>query len=174
MPEQPYKSVIEALLLVAEEPLTPEKISQVVEISKEEVAGLLNELREEYERHSRGIRLYEADEGYKLGTPPELSAYIEKLFSVGASPTLSRAALETLAIIAYRQPITRVEIDAIRGVKGAGVVDTLLKRKLIQVVGRKESPGRPQLYGTTPEFLKYFGLNDIHELPPLEKLQDKE
>ncbi len=163
------RSVIEALLLVSEEPLSVEKLSRVLEQPEEEVENLLRELQEEWSQGNRGIQLYQVKEGYQLGTPPELASYVESLFASDTRPTLSRAALETLAIVAYKQPITRVEIEAIRGVKSGGVLDNLLKRKLIKVTGRKDSPGKPLTYGTTENFLSYFGLNDLEELPPLEK-----
>ncbi len=164
----PYRSIIEALLFVAEEPLKVENIARILEVSQEEVTESLKELEEELLKNNRGIRVFKVNQGYRLGTPPEYAHYLDKLFSEETRPTLSRAALETLAIIAYRQPITRVEIEAIRGVRSGGVLDNLQKRKLIKTEGRKETPGRPLMYATTGEFLKYFGLNDLQELPPLE------
>jgi len=161
------KAIIEALLFVSEEPLTVYRLSKIMEQTESQVEKLLSEIQQELSCQNRGIQLYHVNGGYKMGTPPELAEYVEKLFSSGSRPTLSRAALETIAIIAYKQPITRVEIEAIRGVSSGGVLDNLLKRKMIKVTGRKESPGRPLMYGTTSEFLKYFGLNKLEELPPL-------
>ncbi|MCW3491459.1 SMC-Scp complex subunit ScpB [Dethiobacter alkaliphilus] len=159
------KPLIEALLFVAEEPLPPDKIAEIVEAETKEVRAALKELQEEYAKAERGLQVTEIAKGFQLGTKPELAPVVEKLFKGEKSYTLSQAALETLAIIAYRQPVTRVDMENIRGVKVDGVVDTLLKRRFIRTVGRKDAPGRPILYGTTREFLKYFGLKDLSELP---------
>lgn len=164
-----HRPIIEALLFTSEKPLTLYKLSQIMELSESEIKKIIKEFEEDLVSQSRGIRLYQVNGGYQLGTPPELAEYVEKLFSESTQPTFSRAALETLAIIAYKQPITRIEIEAIRGVNSGGVLDNLLKWKMIKITGRKDSPGRPHLYGTTSEFLKYFGLNSLDELPSLEE-----
>ena len=159
------KPLVEALLFAAEEPLPPDKIAEIVEAETKDVRAALQRLQEEYRAEDRGLQVMEIAKGFQLGTKPELAPVVEKLFKGEKSYTLSQAALETLAIIAYRQPVTRVDMEGIRGVKVDGVVDTLLKRRFIRTVGRKDAPGRPILYGTTREFLKYFGLKDLSELP---------
>lgn len=159
------KPLVEALLFVAEEPLLPEKIAEITGAELKDVRAALRTLQDEYAGEERGLQVMEIAKGYQLGTKPELSPVLETLFKGEKSYTLSQAALETLAIIAYRQPVTRVDIEGVRGVKVDGVVDTLLKRRFIRTVGRKDAPGRPILYGTTREFLKYFGLKDLSELP---------
>lgn len=161
------KQVIEAILFLHEEPVRLEKISAALSLSPEETTGLLRELREEMAGGGRGLRLFEVAGGYRLGTPPELAPYLEKVCGEEGSGSLSAAATETLAIVAYKQPVTRLEIESLRGVKSEHVLDNLLRRKLIRVAGRGEGPGRPLLYGTTVDFLKYFGLKGMEDLPPL-------
>lgn len=160
------KSIIECLLFITNEPLSSERIAEIVDIDKMEVQIIINDLREEYDKSYRGFQLLEIAKGYSLVTRPEHAIYIERLYKPQLT-TLSKAALETLAIIAYRQPITRAEIELIRGVKADSAMSTLLERELIIDVGRKEGLGRPILYGTSDSFLKYFGLKNIKELPEL-------
>lgn len=160
------KIIIEALLFVTSEPLTVKTVSEIVERSEKDVRGLLGEIKADCERDKRGFCLMEVAGGYSFATRTEHSAYVEKLVKPRLN-TLSQAALETLAIISYRQPITRSEIDEIRGVKSDGVTATLVERGLIQEIGRKEGPGKPILFGTTPNFLKYFGLRSLEDLPEL-------
>jgi segregation and condensation protein B len=159
------KAQVEALLFVAEEPLPPEKIAEIIGAENKEVREALRLLQQEYASPERGLQVMEIAKGYQFGTKAELAPVVEKLFKGEKSYTLSQAALETLAIIAFRQPVTRVDIESVRGVKVDGVVETLLKRRFIRTVGRKDAPGRPILYGTTRDFLKYFGLKDLSELP---------
>ncbi len=159
------KPVVEALLFVAEEPLSPERVAEITGFSLQDVRLALRKLQEKYAADDSGLQLMEIAKGYQLATKPELAPMVEKLFKGENRYTLSQAALETLAIIAYRQPVTRVDIESIRGVKVDGVVETLIKRRFIRTAGRKDAPGRPILYGTTREFLKYFGLKDLSELP---------
>ncbi|MHB1126847.1 MAG: SMC-Scp complex subunit ScpB [Bacillota bacterium] len=162
------KAAIECLLFVASEPLDLKTISEIAGISQEEARELLVELMQLYNQDHRGVQLVEVGGGYALCTRPQYATYIEKLYRPKAA-SLSQAALETLAIVAYKQPITRIDIEAIRGVKVDGVLGTLLERRLIQEVGRREGPGRPILYGTNREFLIHFGLNDLSGLPVLEQ-----
>jgi len=162
------KKTIEALLFLNEEPERVDKIAAVLSTSPEEVIDLIRELQRDFARDSRGLQIFEVAGGFQMGTLPELAPYLEKAFSEDISSNLSTAALEALAIIAYKQPVTRVEIESIRGVRSEHVLENLLKRKLIRISGRKEGPGRPLLYNTTPDFLKYFGLMDLEDLPPLE------
>lgn len=161
------KKIIEALLFISEEPLKPEKIASVLALEKEETLALVYKLKEELQSSGRGLQILEVAGGFQMGTKPELSGYLEKSFSEDVSSNLSNAALEALAIIAYKQPVTRIEIESIRGVRSEHVLDNLVKRKLVRVSGRKEGPGRPFLFTTTPDFLKYFGLNSLDDLPAL-------
>src|SRR5574341_384771 len=166
------KSVLESLLFASEAPLTVTRISEVLEgADKKEIAGMLEELKREYETSGRGFRLAEVAGGYQLRTPKENAEWIKSLFR-GRPVRMSRATLETLAIIAYKQPITRAEIEAIRGVDVDGVLSTLLERRLVRAVARKDVPGRPFLYGTTQEFLEMFNLKDLSNLPTLKEMEE--
>lgn len=158
---------IESLLLASGEPLSVGKILDVLDgPGRGEVVAVLAELAAEYERERRGFRLVEVAGGYQLRTAPENAGYVRRL--VRQPPRrLSRAMLETLAVVAYRQPCTRAEVEAVRGVESEGVLTSLLERRLVRIVGRKEAPGRPLLYGTTREFLSVFGLPDLRAMPPL-------
>ncbi|OGN75865.1 MAG: SMC-Scp complex subunit ScpB [Chloroflexi bacterium GWB2_49_20] len=158
-------SSIEALLFVAVEPVSPTQLATVLEITTSDVEELLLVLQENY--HKRGIRLQWHAGKVLLTSAPEKSEIIEMFLGLEVSSRLSRAALEALAIIAYRQPVTRPSLDAIRGVNSDGVLRSLLSKGLIQEIGRSESPGRPILYGTTPDFLQYFGLSSLGVLPLL-------
>ena len=167
------KGMLEALLFVHHEPLSVERLMAVLgEIDKQDVRQALEDLRVDYDREGRGLQLVERAGGYQLVTRPDYAPWIKRLDKTKAIPKLSRSALETLAIIAYRQPLVRAEIEDIRRVETAGVLRTLLERKLIRIVGRKEVPGRPILYGTTKDFLKQFGLRDLSELPPLREIKE--
>jgi len=167
------KPQVEALLFVAEEPLPPKKIAEIIGSDSKEVRRVLLELQQEYAKKEHGLQIVEIAKGYQFSTKPEMAGVVEKMFAGEKSYTLSQAALETLAIIAYRQPVTRIDIEAIRGVKVGAVLETLQKRRLIRSVGRKDAPGRPVLYGTTKEFLRYFGLKDLSELQKLQLPEDK-
>ncbi len=161
------KALIEAVLFLYEEPVKLSQLSRIIPLPGEQIVNLIKELKAELDSSSRGLRIFEIAGGYQMGTLPDLASYLEKLFADDTTGNLSRAALETLAIIAYRQPVIRVEIESIRGVKCGHVLDNLLRRKLIRISGRKPGPGRPLIYSTSPEFLKYFALHDLSELPPL-------
>lgn len=163
-----HKRIVEALLFLSEEPVKSDKIAIVLSVSPDEVDKLIIEIKKDLSDSNRGLQVYEAAGGYQMGTLPELAPYIEKAFSEDVSSNLSAAALEALAIIAYKQPVTRIEIESIRGVRSEHVLENLLKRKLVRISGRKEGPGRPMLYSTTPDFLKYFGLKELGDLPALE------
>ncbi|MBE3582415.1 MAG: SMC-Scp complex subunit ScpB [Thermoanaerobacteraceae bacterium] len=168
---QDKRAALECLLFVAGGPVTASALARSLDLDEEEVENLVGELRELYERHGHGLQIRCIAGGYQMCTRPRYAEYVEK-FLKPEVPALSRAALETLAIIAYRQPITKGEIERLRGVKVDGVLHTLLSRELIMEVGRKEVPGRPILYGTTSRFLEHFGLTSLKELPPLEKGQE--
>lgn len=164
-----WKGIVESLLFAAgDEGLTLKQISQVLEIEEMMAEQVLYELISEYnENENRGITLVQLAETYQLVTKKEYSPYLKKLVESPHTTALSQAALETLAIIAYKQPITRIEIEEIRGVKTERPLHTLMAKALIKEVGRAEGAGRAYLYGTTKEFLDYFGLKNINELPPL-------
>jgi len=160
-------SLLESLLFVAEGPVTLEQLAHALEVETVQVEQALGELADRY--NGRGLRLQRQGKQVQLVTAPEAAPYIERLLGLELSDRLSAAALETLAIIAYRQPVTRAQIEAVRGVNCDSVLRTLLHRGLIEPVGRLEQAGRPILYGTTFEFLRYFGLSDLSELPPLKE-----
>jgi len=165
------RSAIESLLLVSDQPLRVERLAEILEVDKGDVIAQLQSLVEEFSERVGGIRLEEVAGGYQLRTPPEAAEWIRKL---GRSKPFrfSRAALETLAIIAYRQPLTRAEIEYLRGVDSGGVLRTLLERRLIRILGKKEIAGRPLVYGTSKEFLEMFGLKTLADLPTLKEFSD--
>jgi len=165
-----YFSIIESLLFVSGESLNIKEIASIIECSVKFAEELLAEFSELYNEEKRGIRLIRINDSYQLVTKEENSTYVQKLLKTNSRQSLSQAALETLAIIAYNQPITRISIDEIRGVKSDRAVLTLVERNLIKDVGRLEVAGRPILYTTTEEFLKYFGLTNIGEMPSLEDI----
>ena len=172
MEPENIKSIIESLLFVADGPLTIQRLSEVLEgVEKEDVRSTLDELQSELENSRRGVRLVEVAGGYQFRTAKVNADWVKK-FLGGRPARIGRATLETLAIIAYRQPITRAEIESIRGVDVDGVINTLLDRSLIRAVARKDVPGRPFLYGTTPEFLQLFNLKDLTHLPTLKEMEE--
>ena len=173
MENEQLKAVIESLLLAADGPVSADRLRNAVgdEIPRKEITDALGELRDEYERTGRGLRLAEVANGYQLRTPREHAEFVRRLTAVRPA-RMSRANLETLAIIAYRQPVTRAEIEEIRGVNVDGVVSTLLERRMIRIVARKDVPGKPFLYGTTREFLEAFNLKDLKSLPTLQEMED--
>ena len=156
---------IEALLFIAPETVTISQLANILGVTNQKIGNALDELQDQYQE--RGIRLQRHGGRVQLVSAPEAGLLIEHFLGLEATQRVSRAALETMAIIAYQQPVTRPQIDGIRGVNSDGVMKTLLNKGLIQEVGRAEGPGRPILYSTTPEFLGYFGLTSIEELPPL-------
>ncbi|WLR49633.1 SMC-Scp complex subunit ScpB [Bacillus tianshenii] len=169
------KAITEGLLFAAgDEGLTLKQLSEVFEIEIQTAAEVIDSLRTEYEQDDRGIMLIEEAEGYKLTTKREHSSYIQRFMLTPSSQALSQASLETLAIIAYRQPITRTEIEEVRGVKTEKPLQNLTAKALVKEVGRAEGSGRAILYGTTKQFLEYFGLKSLEELPPLpEELREE-
>ncbi|MEI2472660.1 SMC-Scp complex subunit ScpB [Peribacillus frigoritolerans] len=163
-----WKGILEALLFAAgDEGLSVKQIASVLEITEYQATDIVESLKEEYVTDVRGIQVIEIAGVYQMTTKKEHSDYLKRLVETSSTQGLSQAALETLAIIAYKQPITRAEIDEIRGVKTERPIHTLVTKVLIKEVGRAEGSGRAYLYGTTKEFLDYFGLNSIDELPPL-------
>jgi segregation and condensation protein B len=170
---QALKPILDALIFASPDPLTLKEMAQllVAEASKAEVEQALALLRHDYEGRG-GLQLVEVAGGYQIVTRPDLHEYVRRLFHERTSQKLSVPALETLAVIAYRQPVTAPEIAEIRGVNTSGVLATLAERRLIKVVGRKQVVGRPFLYGTTREFLERFGLNDLTDLPKVEDMSE--
>lgn len=165
LPELSLPALLEGLLFVAAEPVAPAQLSAALDLTVTVVEKGLEELEEQL--RTRGLRLQRHAGRIQLTTAPELADSVERFLGLEATSRLSRAALETLAIIAYQQPVTRPSVDSVRGVNSDGVIKSLLSKGLLQEVGRSEGPGRPILYGTTPEFLQHFGLNALSELPPL-------
>lgn len=167
-----FEAILEGLLfLVGDEGLTEKQILEILEISKEELNELLKKLESEYNNSNRGLSLVYLGDTYKLTTKKEYKKYYEKLISNQDSNLLSQAALETLAIIAYNEPITRVEVDELRGVSSIHIVRKLVAKGLIKEAGKSDLPGKPMLYKTTKEFLDYFGLSTINDLPKLEEIE---
>jgi segregation and condensation protein B len=162
------EGAIEALLFVAPAPVTVAQKAEVLDQKPQEVEMALQRLAHTYQQ-GRGLSLQWHGGRVQLTTAPEMAALVEKFLGLEATARLSRAGLETLAIIAYRQPITRPGVDAIRGVNSDGVMKSLLSKGLVQEVGRTEGPGRPILYGTTAEFLQHFGLSSLADLPPFDQ-----
>ena len=163
----PLKTMVESVLFVAEGPVQIAAIARALDVLPEKVEETFEELKQDYA--ARGFRLQRFRDKVQLVSAPEAALIIEKFLGVDGTTHLSAAALETLAIIAYRQPVTRPSIEAVRGVNSDGVIQTLVSRGLIQEVGRQETAGRPILYATTFEFLQNFGLRGVDDLPPLEQ-----
>ncbi|KRQ86804.1 Segregation and condensation protein B [Caloramator mitchellensis] len=161
------KGVIESILFVSGDAVLKKEIKEILQIDKNMMESILKELKQEYEDESRGIILLEFNDKVQLSTKPEYSHYIKRMVKSDSRHNLSQAALETLAIIAYKQPITKSEIDEIRGVRSDKALSTLMDYGLIAEAGRLETIGRPIIYETTEEFLKYFGFNNLKELPKL-------
>lgn len=166
--EDQLKIVLECMLFVSPQPLTVKHVADSLKLDELVVDHAIHELRLDYA--GRGLQIIRVAEGYQMCTRPEYAHHISMLIKPERT-RLSRAGLETLAIIAYRQPITQPEIEAVRGVNSDGVLKTLIERNLVKQVGRKDSPGRPMLYATTAEFLNHFGLNDLTDLPELEDVE---
>ncbi|HHY36101.1 MAG TPA: SMC-Scp complex subunit ScpB [Firmicutes bacterium] len=166
---QSLPALLEALLFVAGAPLTLEEICAATDLAPDDARLALQELQSQYEGEGRGLQLRYVAGGYQLCTKAEYAPYIENLLGKREKNTLSQAALETLAIIAYKQPVTKFEIENIRGVRVDSVLNTLMEKGLVKEMGRKAAPGRPILYGTTRYFLTAFGLKDIQDLPRIDE-----
>ena len=166
------KAVVEALVFASPEPITVKALVKLLDpATKDEIVTALEDLKRDYDRPG-GLQIVEVAGGYQIVTRPELHEWVRRLFHERTTQKLSVAALETLAVIAYRQPVTGPEVAEIRGVNTVGVVGTLMERKLVKIVGRKQVVGRPFLYGTTREFLERFGLNDLSDLPKVEDMSE--
>ena len=167
------KGILEALLFVTAEPIPVTLFLALLgAVTKQDVDQALASLAQDYEQEGRGLQLAEVAGGYRIVTKAEFAPWLKRLEKVKSPSKLSRSALESLAIIAYKQPIVRAEVEQIRGVETSGVIRTLLERKLVRIVGRKEEPGRPIMYGTTKFFLEHFGLRDLSQLPPLREFKE--
>ncbi|MFO0774025.1 MAG: SMC-Scp complex subunit ScpB [Nitrospiraceae bacterium] len=165
--------ILEALLYVCPEPLTVERcVSVIGSVTKAQVREALAIMAHELDRRSSGLQIVQVAGGYRLVTRPQYAGWLRRLDKQKSAAKLSRSAIEALAIIAYRQPVVRGELEKIRGVETSGVIRTLLERKLVRMVGRKDEPGRPIMYGTTKQFLEHFGLRDLSELPPLREFKE--
>jgi segregation and condensation protein B len=170
LPPETVRAILEALIFASPEPLTPREISRVLQsVSRDEWEQALAELRSDYARDSRGLQLVDVAGGYQITTRPELNDWVRDLLDPKTPTRLSIQALETLAVIAYKQPVTLPEVIELRGVKSGGVIKTLLEKRLIRILGRKDVVGRPMLYGTTRDFLLQFGLRDLDDLPKIEE-----
>lgn len=166
------KAILEAIVFAADSPVSAERIAEVLpEVPKSQIVDKLRELRKELEERRAGIELAEVAGGFQFRTRMEFAPWIRKL-RASRPAALSPAALETLAVVAYRQPLVKAEIDRIRGVDVGGTLKGLLDKKLVRIVGRKDVPGKPLLYGTTRRFLEVFGLKDLSELPTLRELKE--
>lgn len=165
------KAILEVLIFMSQDPLTLDKIKEVLgEVPEEEINSALESLKQDYSATEHGIQIIQTGGGYLFTTKPEHDQWVRRFLQVEKKTKLSSAALETLSIIAYHQPITQAEIAAIRGVDSTYSVKTLLQKKLIKIVGRKKAPGNPLVYRTTEKFLQYFGLNSLDELPKEEEI----
>ena len=174
MDNQNYKAIIESILFTMGESVELSKIAAAIELDKEKIKQLLNELIEDYANAERGITIMELDGSYQMCTKPEMYEYLIRIAKQPKHRALTDVLLETLSIIAYKQPITRVEIEKIRGVSCDHAVNKLLEYNLIQELGRLDAPGKPLLFGTTEEFLRSFGVHSIEELPVLNPDQVEE
>ena len=173
LPPQQIRAVLEALVFASPQPITPKEITRVLQgVAREDWQRELELLRADYARDERGLQLVEVAGGHQVTTRPEYNDWVRELIDPRTPTRLSIQALETLAVIAYKQPVTLPEIIALRGVKSGGVVKTLLEKRLIRITGRKEVVGRPMLYGTTKQFLLHFGLKDLDELPRIEEFAE--
>ena len=173
MQRDELKSIIENVLLAADQPVHVGELEKVFlnEVDKKDLRSILDELMKEYQ--SRNLQILEVADGYQLCTRHEFNDWIRKFLKLDRASRLSQPSLDTLSIIAYKQPLTRQEVDEIRGVDSSGVIKTLLEKKVIGPAGRKKVPGRPIMYRTTQKFLEYFGLKDLNDLPTLEDLKEE-
>lgn len=168
MAQDNVKAVIEALLFSSDKPLLLEQMKHVLGLDTNQIHLVLEELRLEYENSCRGLRVIEVAGGFQMATAADFSPFLKKLYKERRAERLSKPALETLAIIAYKQPVTRMEIESLRNVNIDGVMGSLVEKNLIRVTGRKKAPGRPYVFGTTRQFMEHFGLKTLEDLPKME------
>lgn len=171
MSQDNLKAAIEALLFSSDRPITLEQMKPVVGLDTTAIRNVLQELAAEFETAGRGVRIVEVAGGFQMITAPDFSPFLKKLYKQRKVEKLSKPALETLAMVAYKQPVTKIEIESLRSVNIDGVVNTLIEKGLIRIAGRRKAPGRPFVYGTTRQFLEYFGLKSLEELPKIENFQ---
>ena len=172
MDSSELKCIIEAIIFAADGPVSVDQLARVVdEPNTETIMQHINELRQEYSATGRSFQIVEIANGFQICTRDKYALWIKKFYTTEISSRLSVSALEALAIIAYKQPATRAEVEEIRGVNSDSVIHTLLERNLVKVLGRKQAPGKPMLYGTTAEFLMHFGLRDLSELPSIDEIE---
>ncbi|WP_136513568.1 SMC-Scp complex subunit ScpB [Geomonas edaphica] len=172
MSAKSLKSIVESILFIHDQPLTLDRLASILEeFERADLRAALDELIEEYEQAQRGIVLIQVAGGYQLRSRPEHGDYVRRLNKT-KGVKFSQSALETLAIVAYRQPITRAEVEYLRGVDSGGVMKSLLEKKLLRIMGKKDVPGKPLIYGTSREFLELFGLKDLNQLPTLKEIQE--
>ena len=165
------KSIIEAVLFVADRPLSAGQLAILIEMDSDDIELLIHELQKEYDDTKRSFQIMEIANGFQICTRSEYALWIKKFYTTEISSRLSMSALEALAIIAYKQPVTRAGVEEVRGVISDSVIRTLLERNLINITGRKDAPGRPLIYGTTSDFLIHFGLKDLNELPSIDEIE---
>ena len=171
MQTEDLKAIVEALLFVSTEPMSLKQIGQTIEgAALDDIRAVLTRIQEDCDTPGRGIQCVEVAGGFSFTTQPDCGPWVKRL--VSGKPKLSKTGLEVLAIVAYKQPITRPEIEAVRGVDTGSVMRTLLERRLVRILGRREGPGRPVIYGTTNDFLKTFGLNNLKDRPPIQELPE--
>ncbi|HOJ25940.1 MAG TPA: SMC-Scp complex subunit ScpB [Candidatus Saccharicenans sp.] len=165
------KAILEVLIFLSQEPLTLDRIKEVLgEVPEEELQATLAALRADFNQESHGIEIIQSAGGYLFTTKPDHDQWVRRLLQIEKKSRLSSAALETLSVIAYHQPITQAEVSAIRGVDSTYSIKNLLQKKLIKIVGRKKAPGNPLVYRTSEKFLEYFGLNSLDDLPKEEEI----
>ena len=165
--------IIEAIIFASAEPISGRRIRECIEGSEDlDIDSKVSVLNDEYEKNGRSFRIINVAGGYQMTTLPEYEQWVRRVFVARGRLRLSPQALETLSIVAYRQPVSRPTMESIRGINCDGVIRTLLERNLITITGRDDSPGRPILYGTTNEFLRYFGLNILKDLPELKEIEE--
>ncbi len=170
--EEELRAVIEAALFVAEDSLSGAEIAEILPVDGNRVLEVIEELKEEYEREGRGVQLVKLSGGYKMTTREEHYQILKKLFGRRTLQRISDSALETLVIIAYYQPVTRAEVESVRGVNSQSVIKTLLEKGFVKISGRRDEIGRPMEYKTTDKFLDYFGLNTLNDLPDEDEVED--
>jgi segregation and condensation protein B len=169
----PAVPILEGLLFVAGEPISLDRICGILkDVDRAQIVQQLTVLTEAYDLPDRGLQIVFVAGGYQMVTRPEVAPWVRELEKTKGAARLSKPGLETLAVVAYQQPVTRAEIEMVRGVDSAGVLKTLMDRKLVRMVGRKEVPGRPMMYGTTRSFLEYLGISDLTALPPLKAFEE--
>lgn len=173
MEQEQLKKILEGLLFVSETPLSPKRVASFVkDAATDEIQKAFLALQEDINQLGRSFQVVQIAEGFQLVTRPEYHKWAKELYKVISKTRLSKAAMEALAIIAYKQPVTRAEVEAIRGVEVSNLVQSLLEKRMIRILGRAETPGRPLLYATTHEFLIHFGLKDLTDLPKVSEIQE--